>query len=88
MKIKEGFVVREVAGKIVAVATGEASIGFNGMITLNPTGKFLWEKLENDISKEELINAVMEEYNVEYDLAKKDIEAFVLKLKSEGILCE
>jgi tRNA U34 5-carboxymethylaminomethyl modifying GTPase MnmE/TrmE len=47
MKIKQGFVVREVAGKSVAVATGALSREFHGMVTLNGTGKFLFEELKN-----------------------------------------
>ena len=45
MKIKDGFMLREVASQTMVVAIGEASKTFNGIIRLNPTGKFLWEKL-------------------------------------------
>ena len=56
MKIKSGFVLRDVAGKTFVVATGELSKTFKGMITLNETGKYIWKLLENEITKEEIIN--------------------------------
>ena len=42
MRIKDGFVLRNVAGSFIAVATGEEAINFNAMITTNETGAFLW----------------------------------------------
>jgi hypothetical protein len=45
MKLKEGFVLRDVAGSCVVVPTG-TDLNFNGMISLNDTGKVLWQRLE------------------------------------------
>ena len=45
MKIKKGFVLRDVGGKLIAVATGEAGRAFHGMITLNPSARVLWDAL-------------------------------------------
>ena len=56
------------------------------MITLNETGAFLWKQLENDISEEELLQRLLAEYNVTEDLAKKDINAFIAKLKDAGLI--
>ena len=56
MKIKAGFILKDVAGKTFVVATGELSKKFKGMITLNETGKFIWNLLENDITKEEIVD--------------------------------
>jgi len=46
MKVKEGYMLREVAGNSVVVAVGKATLDFNGLITLNSTGTFLWKLLE------------------------------------------
>ena len=46
MKIKDGYLHREVAGNIIVVPVGEASMNFNGMINLNETGAFLWKLFE------------------------------------------
>ena len=50
------------------------------------TGAFLWEKLENDTTKEELLKAMLDEYEVTEDIAKKDIDNFITKLKDGNLL--
>ena len=85
MKIKDGFVLRKVAGSYIAVATGEESISFNAMITTNETGAFLWELLKNDTTEEELLKALLAEYDVDEETAKADISEFLGKLR-EGKL--
>ena len=86
MKIKEGFIKKNIGGVEVVVAVGEASVGFNSMITINSTGAFLWSLLENDISVEELTAAMLEKYDVDEVKAKQDVEAFVAKAKNAGII--
>ena len=56
MKLKKGFVLREVAGETVVVPV-EAELNFNGMITLNEAAKVLWSVLENETSTEDLVKA-------------------------------
>lgn len=86
MKIKKGFMLREVAGNFVVVAVGEASKKFNGVINLNESGAFLWKKLADGIEKEKLIDALLEEYEVSKEIATADIEKFIAKLKEADIL--
>ena len=85
MKIKEGFILRSVAGRTVVIPDGEI-INLNLMIGLNDTGKFLWEHLKKDITVEELKAMLMEEYNVEENIAEKDVQTFVQNLKKNGFL--
>lgn len=86
MKIKDGFLLREIAGGTVVVPVGKMSVDFNGMITLNETGAFLWQQLENDISEEELLQRLLAEYDISEDIAKADINAFIAKLKDAGLI--
>lgn len=87
MKIKSGFILRDVAGKTFVVATGELSKKFKGMITLNETGKFIWNLLANDITKEEIVNKMLEVYEgVDRATVEKDVDIFVDKLKGDNIL--
>ena len=86
MKIKEDFLRRKVADCYVVVPVGKATVDFNGMMNLNETGAFLWEKLENDTTKEELLKAMLDEYEVTEDIAKKDIDNFITKLKDGNLL--
>ena len=56
MKIKEGFVLRDIGNQTVVVATGEASQDFYGMIKLNQTGKIIWEGISDGLSEELIIS--------------------------------
>lgn len=86
MKVKEDFLLREVAGCYVVVPVGAATVDFNGMLNLNETGAFLWEKLQNDITREELISALLEVYDITEDIAAKDIDAYIAKLEEAGLI--
>lgn len=86
MKIKDGFLLREVAGNTIVVPVGDDAVSFNGVITINETGKFIWELLDRGIEKEELLSKFMTEYQVSEEDAKEDIRAFIQKLLDNGIM--
>ncbi len=86
MKIKEGFILRRVGIQYIVAATGEASKDFNGMLRLNRTGAFLWEQLSVEKSKEQLIRALMDQYEVEESTANTDVDACLATLKGAGII--
>ncbi len=86
MRIVEGFVVCSVGGKTVAVASGELSKRFNGMITLNGTGEFLFEKLREDTTEEALAAELVREYGVDGERASKDVQSFLSGLDEAGLL--
>ena len=88
MKIKNGFILREVAGENVVIAVGEAATKFRGMIRLNPTGAFLWKLLESDTTEEAMVAAMLESYDTDGETAKKDISAFVESIRGAGLLDE
>lgn len=88
MKRNPDFLLREVAGSLVVVPIGEAIEGFAGMITLNPTGAYLWELLETEQTVESLTEALVARYEVEAEQAKKDVEGFVAKLIPTGAIRE
>lgn len=86
MKIKDDFYMKEVAGVNVVVATGETAQNMNAMINLNESGAFLWKQLENDITREELIQKLTEEYDVDCEKAGASVDKFISKLKEIGCL--
>lgn len=86
MKIKNDFYMKEVAGLNVVVATGETAENMNSMINLNETATFLWKQLENDITKEELIRKLTQEYDVNYERASKSVDNFIAKLDEIGCI--
>ena len=88
MKRSPDFLVRQVAGKYVAVPLGKATSTFNGMLTLNATGVFLWEQLEQEKTAEELVQAICGKYEVSPEQAMADVTAFTQKLISVGAIIE
>ena len=88
MKLKSGFVVREVAGKTLAVAVGERSREFHGMITLNGTGRVIWDALANDTTEEAIVDCLLEEYEIDRETAARDVAAFVGTLRESGVLLD
>lgn len=84
MKIKGGFVVRQVGGESVVVPVGEMSKKFHGMINLNETGAFLWEFFTAEHTVEEGVNALLGEYEVEKEIAQADVEQFVKIIQENG----
>ena len=86
MKIKEGFILREVAGSYIVVAVGEAVKSFNGVITLNETSAFLWNKLIKGATESELVDALLGEYDVEKDVAEKGVKSFINRLVEANLV--
>jgi len=85
MKLKQGFVMRTVAGETIVLPSGD-ELDLNMMITLNDTGRFLWQKLETGAEMDELVAALLEEYDVDEATARAGAERFVAKLNENGFL--
>lgn len=88
MKIKDGFMMREVAGKYVVVPVGAGANTFKGMIQMNGLGAFLWTKLKEEQTKESLTEAVLEHYNASPDQVETDVKKFLVQLLDAGVLEE
>ena len=86
MKIKDGFVVREIAGEFIVVPTGEMALSFNGIITINETGNFIWKCLQEEKDEDAVVQAMVSEYEVVPDEARADLEEFLGVLKKAHIL--
>lgn len=86
MKIKDGFVAREVGGETIVIAVGERSRDFNAMITLNETGKFLWDRMTEDTDTDTLVTALLSEYEVDEATARSAVERFTASLEKAGLL--
>ncbi len=86
LKVKEGFILKEVCGEYLIVPIGEASIDFKSVIKLNETGAFLWEQLAKGADEKGLLDALLKEYDVPADIAQSDISAFLLHLTDAGVV--
>lgn len=80
MKKKKEFIVREIVGETILVPVGETVNTFNGLITMNNMGRFIWDSIEKVNSKEELVDLILDNYDIDYDTAKEDSDEFLEKL--------
>ena len=86
MKVKENFLLRKISDSYVVVPVGSAVIDFSGLVNLNESGALLFKKLQNDATEEDLVNALLDEYDVDEATAAADVKRFVGKVKDAGIL--
>jgi len=86
VKIKEGFVLRQVADNWVVLPVGQASVNFNGMISLNESGVLLWRALEQGSDRIALAEALLAEYDVEREEALADVDEFITALTKAGCI--
>ena len=86
MKLKDGFVLRRIGGHHIVVPIGAQTVDFNCMLTLNDTGAFLWQKLQEEITEEALTAALLEEYDVTEDAARADVARFIDSLREAALL--
>lgn len=86
MKIKENYMLRKVADCYVVVPIGAAVAEFNGMINLNEVGAFLWRQLETETTPDKVLAAMLEEYEVDEELAKADLDRFIKELEEAELI--
>ena len=86
MKIKDGFVLRKVAGEYIVMPTGGNIATFDGAVALNGVSAFLFEQLKNPVSKDDLVTALLDEYEIDPQTAAKDVEALLDKFDSMGLI--
>jgi hypothetical protein len=86
MKIKSNYVLREVGDQFVVVPTGIEAIKFNGIITLNKTGKRLFKQLQEEVSETNLIDYLQSVYDVDKTKASEDVLDFINILKDNDLL--
>ncbi|MBQ7857632.1 MAG: PqqD family protein [Oscillospiraceae bacterium] len=86
MKIDDTFVLRQIAGDYVILPTGKTTLNFNGMITVNEQGAFLWKLLQQETTTDALVAAILEEYETDEATARADVEDFLEVLRRFRII--
>ncbi len=86
MKIKDNFILRKISDAFVVVPIGDAVVDFSGLINLNETGAFLFKKLQDGAEEKDLVNALLNEYDVDENTAKEDVKKFIDKLKDADLV--
>lgn len=88
MRIKDGFMLRQFGDSYIVVAVGEGSEDFNKLITINEVGAFIYKFLSEDRTRDEVVNAMLEKYDVSEEIAVRDCDAYITNLKTAGLLDE
>ncbi len=86
MRISKDFIIKKIMDDYIVVPTGKEMVDFNAMITLNETGAFLWERLQEEKTENELVEELCAEYDVSSDVAAQDIADFLKLLRDADIL--
>jgi len=86
MKRKADFLMENVGGEYLLVPLGAQVVDMNGIITLNATGSYVWELLEEERSAAELAVAVAERFDVDSERARADVDLFLEKIGELGML--
>ena len=88
MKSKDGFILRNVIGENILMPTGDNIGSFGGTVILNEVSAFVWEKIQKPTSYEDLISAILAEFDVDEQTAKSDLDALLERFNSLGLMDE
>ncbi len=86
MKIKEGFVLRQVMGNNVIIAVGEASRDFHKMVQLNDSAAEIWNYISNGFDHERIVDEMMSKYEVDRKTLEADVEKTINMFAENGML--
>lgn len=86
MKRNPDLILRRIADEIILVPTGEMAQKFNGMITLNPVAALIWENLEDINNEGEMVNIVLDAFEIDEETAIKDVHGFIHMLVTRGFI--
>ena len=86
MKIKQEVIHREILGEHFLIPIGAIPEDQNGLFALTEWGAFIWELLPDADSEEEILQAILDEYEVEREIAEKDLSEFLKKLRDFSVI--
>lgn len=86
MKLKKGIVTNSIDGESFAIATGKAVKEFNGLVKNNETAAYIFELLKKDQTEDSIVSAMLEKYDVEEAVVRKDVRELLDLLKSKNLI--
>lgn len=88
MRVKKNFIFRKIADEYLLIPTGEAAMTTKGLIALSESGSLLYQKLQSECTREDLISALTAEYDVSESVAGVDVDAFLDQMRQLNMLLE
>ena len=86
MKATSEVVLREIAGEYLLIPVGATALKIHDMITLSESGLLLWNRLQEECTEDDLVEALLAEYQVDRETAASDVKAFIQQMREVGIL--
>lgn len=86
MKVKDGFVIRSIAGNSIVVPVGARVVNFRGIMNLNEAGAFIFEQIKEEISYEELLKRMLDEYDADKETIQSDLDEFLNTAMDLGVI--
>ena len=86
MQIKEGFILRTIGSEHMVMPTGENIAKFGGAVVLSETAAFIFEQLKQPIAREDLVQLIVAEFDVDEDTAGKDLDELVKQFEEMGVM--
>ena len=86
MKVRGGFILRNLAGEYVLTPVGEQMKSFDGVAVMNELSAFIWEHLQRDVSPQELLSSILDEYDVDEETCKKDLDTVLREMREMGVI--
>lgn len=86
MKVNGELILREIAGENILIPVGATALRIQGMISLTESGVLLWNRLQTECTEEDLVDAVLGEYDVDRETAEADVQAFLNQLRTLELL--
>ena len=85
-KASENMLLREIAGEHLLIPVGEIAMSVHGMISLSESGLLLWKKLQQECLETDLVDCILNEYDIDRETAAADVHEFLEKIKNIGII--
>ena len=86
MRVSKDLILREVAGEYILIPVGKAALEIHGMINLSESAVLLWKKLQEDCTEEELVQALLVEYDIDRETAVADVRELIGQMQKIGVI--
>ena len=85
-KARDGFILRDLAGEYVLAPAGKQIRDFRGVAVMNELSAFIWNRLREDISRQDLLSAILGEYDVDEATAAADLDDILSRMAALGLI--
>lgn len=88
LKVSQEMIIREIAGEKILIPVGATALKVHGMGRLSESGLLLWNRMQMDCTRKELVDALLSEYQIDRGTAEKDVDEFLEQIREAGLLTE